>query len=150
MTLEKFQNQDKLKPHKTSDREINDLLRLVKRDLKDAQVKNISNDRRFATAYNAVFQLATIVLYCSGYQAKGIGHHYTTFQVVKEILGKEYNTLFDYFDSCRAKRNIADYRHVGIASVVELDELISEAEAFYDIVIKWLKENTSVEIIVVL
>jgi hypothetical protein len=38
--------------------EISDLRDVVERDLKDARVDMISAGRRFATAYNAVLQLA--------------------------------------------------------------------------------------------
>jgi len=67
MSLKDLLSQGSLKPHKTSKEEIDNLIELVSRDIKDAKVKAISLDRRFATAYNAVLQLATIVIYCSGY-----------------------------------------------------------------------------------
>ena len=67
MNLKELLNQGSIKSHKTSKEEIENLLDLVRRDIKDAKVKIISTDRRFATAYNAALQLATIVIYCKGY-----------------------------------------------------------------------------------
>lgn len=43
--------------HSTSVGEIGDLREVVDRDLDDAAITALSDDRRFATAYNAVLQL---------------------------------------------------------------------------------------------
>ncbi|MBA3916283.1 MAG: hypothetical protein H0X25_21040 [Acidobacteriales bacterium] len=51
--------------HQTSKKEV-DNLRLITRDLADAAVAALSADRRFATAYNAALQVATIAIACSG------------------------------------------------------------------------------------
>ena len=113
MNLRQLLNQDKLRRHKTSREEISNLLRLIKRDIKDAKVKGLSYDRKFATAYNAVLQLSIIPLHCKGYKPKGVGHHFTVFQTMKEIMGKNYYDLANYFDSCRVKRNLTDYTYAG-------------------------------------
>jgi thymidylate synthase ThyX len=54
MNLKQLLNQGKLRLHKTSKKEISNLLRIIKRDIKDAKVEGLSSDRKFATAYNAV------------------------------------------------------------------------------------------------
>jgi len=141
MNLEQLLNQGRLRRHKTSKEEISNLLRVIKRDIKDAKVEGLSSDRKFATAYNAVLQLATILLHCRGYKAKGEGHHFTVFQVTREIMGKGYYELVDYFDSCRAKRNITDYNYAGEISESEAEELVIEAEKFLKVVLNWLKSN---------
>ncbi|MFO7929702.1 MAG: hypothetical protein R6U35_08545 [Candidatus Humimicrobiaceae bacterium] len=64
MDLESLLNQGRLRNHKTSKKEIGNLLALARRDIKDSKVEGLSSDRRFACAYNAVLQLATIMLYC--------------------------------------------------------------------------------------
>ena len=84
MDLSQLLNQGRLRRHKTSKSEISELLQLVKRDIQDSRVKGLSPDRRFAIAYNAVLQLATIFLYCKGYRSDGIGHHATVFKAMKE------------------------------------------------------------------
>jgi hypothetical protein len=45
--------------HKSSEQEIANLLGIVARDLKDSQAKDVSDDWRFAIAYNAALQAAT-------------------------------------------------------------------------------------------
>ncbi len=98
----------------------------------------IENSRR---AYNAVLQTATILLYCEGHKTKGEGHHFTTFRCVKYILGKEFNDIVEYFDSCRVKRNTTDYFYAGGISEKEAKELVDEAELFFEKVKSWVGEN---------
>lgn len=142
MDLKVLLNQAKLRPHKTSKEEIENLLTLVNRDIKDAKVEGLSSDRKFAIAYNAVLQLGTILLYCKGYEPRGTGHHFTVFQAMKIIMGSHYKKLADYFDSCRAKRNITDYDYAGGISESEAKELIKEAVGFLEVTLYWLKKNS--------
>ena len=141
MNLKDLLNQGKLRAHKTSKKEINNLITIIRRDIKDSKIEDLSPDRRFACAYNAVLQLATIILYCNGYKPEGTGHHFTVFQTMKMIMGNNYYELADYFDSCRSKRNITDYDYVGAISDAEAEELIEEAEIFLDLTLNWLKKN---------
>jgi len=143
VNLKRLLNQGRLVKHKTSKKEIANLIEIARRDIKDAQLKSLSLDRRFACAYNATLQLATILLYCKGYRPKGIGHHATVFEAMKEILGRNYYELADYFDSCRAKRNTTDYDYAGGISEKETEELIKEAESFLKTIIMWIKMNYS-------
>ncbi|MDP3012144.1 MAG: hypothetical protein Q8N27_05445 [Candidatus Hydromicrobium sp.] len=144
MNLKDLLNQGRLRQHKTSKKEIENLLALVRRDIIDAKVEGLSSDRRFACAYNAVLQLATILLYCKGYEPEGLGHHFTVFQTMKIIMGTDYYTLADYFDSCRSKRNITDYDYAGGISDSEAEELIKDAERFLEVTLNWLRKNYTV------
>jgi uncharacterized protein (UPF0332 family) len=141
MSLKDLLDHSSIKPHSTSKEEIENLFELVRRDIKDSKVKTISVDRRFATAYNAVLQLTTIIIYCKGYMPTGWGHHYTVFKAMKIIMGEDYYNLADYFDSCRSKRNIADYRHTGDISESETDELVKEGEKFLKNVTEFVKKH---------
>lgn len=143
MTLKQFSADGRLKRHRTNPREIRDLLRVVNRDLKDAAVTAISYDRRFATAYQAVLQLATVVLAASGFRTTGTGHHWATIRVLPELLGPEVQDLADYFDQCRSKRNLSDYDRAGEISRDEAEELLNEAKKFRSIVLNWLKRHHS-------
>jgi len=64
--LSELQALGRLRPHKTSRREVDDLLRLAERDLGDARVEGVSTDRRFMITYEAAVALATIPLHCAG------------------------------------------------------------------------------------
>lgn len=139
MALKQFLADGRLKPHRPSPKEIRDLLRVADRDLKDAVINAISVDLRFTTAYQAIFQLATIVLAASGFRTTGSGHHWVTFNVLPELLGQEFQDLVNYFDHCRNKRNLSAYDRAGEISEDEARELLEEAKKFRRTVLGWAK-----------
>lgn len=138
MILKRLLADGRIRPHRTSAKEIADLLKLVNRDMRDAAFPGLSADRRFATAYNAVLQLATVVLRAGGYRTSGAAHHWSTFQALSCILGPHETERADYFDSCRKKRNVADYDAAGMISDAEVKELLEEIECFRNDVLSWL------------
>lgn len=71
MSLERWKKKGWLREHETSAEEISGIMELVQRDLTDAAREEISTDWRFNIAYNAGLQLATVLLYASGYRAGG-------------------------------------------------------------------------------
>ncbi|MFH1228524.1 MAG: hypothetical protein V1701_11570 [Planctomycetota bacterium] len=143
MTLKELLSEGKLRPHRTSAKEISDLLKVSERDLADAAVKGLSTDRSFTIAYGAILQLATMALYSSGYKTYGSAHHYTTFQALREILPADCRELMDYFDACRSKRNVSDYDRAGGITEDAAAEILTEARRFKKTVMDWLKINHS-------
>lgn len=141
MSLENWLAERRLVRLESFRQEITDLLAVVDRDLRDADIEQLSADRRFMTAYNAVLQLATIVLRASGYRTRGVGHHWITFQSLPLLIGANENDRTDYFDACRRKRNTADYDSSGEVSGAEVSELLDEASQFRHDVLAWLSEN---------
>lgn len=141
MTLEELLAERRLRSHQTSSKEVADLLRVVDRDLADAEVSQISTDRRFATAYNAALQLATIALHAAGYRAAGAGHHWITLHVLPQIMGLQAQVRTDYLDNCRSKRNITDYDRAGEISTQEAEEILAETQTFRSELLAWLKQN---------
>ncbi|HEY3125274.1 MAG TPA: hypothetical protein VGK70_14585 [Thermoanaerobaculia bacterium] len=69
MTLSDWARNGWLLSHRTSPREIGDLLGIVDRDLADSQASGLSADWRLNIAYNAALQAATAALPASGYRA---------------------------------------------------------------------------------
>lgn len=141
VTLRQFLDEGRLRPHRSNAREIQDLFRVLDRNLKDAAVEEISVDLRFTTAYQSALQLATIALAASGYRSEGAGHHWVTFKVLPELMGQEVQDLADYFDQCRGKRNLSDYDRAGEIARDEAVELLKEAKAFRVTTMNWLKKN---------
>ncbi len=142
MSLKKWISEGRLQQHSTSKIEILNLFKLVDRDLKDAKIKQLSTDRRFATAYNAALQLATIVMHAAGYRVKSSigGHHWITILSFPDFMDKNQRQRSNYFDACRAKRNVTDYDRVGEISESDLKELLNEVIEFKKDVINWLNE----------
>jgi len=141
MSLKDLLADGRIRSHRTSANEVADLMRVVDRDLADAAVTQLSTDRRFATAYNAALQLATIALHVAGYRTAASGHHWATFHVLPEIMGSQAQTRADYLDNCRAKRNVSDYDRAGEISDSELRELMAEGQAFRRDLLAWLRAN---------
>lgn len=133
----------RLRRHQTNPEEIAGLFEIVERDLADAAIAHLSADRCFTIAYNAVLQSATAILYSAGYRTHGSGHHSTTFDVLAITLETEDKSRIGYFDSCRRKRNVADYSGVGQISESEADELFREAADFAAKARDWIKQNHS-------
>jgi hypothetical protein len=75
MSWQKLLASSRAKTHKTSKQEIDGLRAVVDRDLEDAALEELSDDRRFATAYNAVLQLATMAIACAGYRVSAKQGH---------------------------------------------------------------------------
>jgi len=141
MDYEKLLRERRIRRHRTNPQEIASLFQVVERDLADAAIAALSADRRFATAYNAALQAATAVMYSEGYRAHGIGHHSTTFDFLKEAMGRTIASLADYFDDCRRKRNRADYLGAGQISVTEAEDLLREAREFAAQAQAWIRDH---------
>lgn len=138
MTLENWQANSWLRQHDSSPQEIRDLLQIVDRDLEDAQ-RDLSADWRFGIAYNAALKLCTVLLYASGFRAEKNLQHYRTIQALPLILGDKRKNDTDYLDTCRVKRNQAEYDRVGVVSEGEATELIGFVKELRAIVCLWLE-----------
>ncbi len=139
MSWKKLLQDKKVHQHQTSHQELTEIRRLVARDLTDAAIPALSEDRRFATAYNAALQTAKIAIACAGYRVASVpGHHRLTFEGAKLALGKSAAQLADYFDACRRKRNEIDYTGAVIATSTEADELLLHAKVFQKMVESWI------------
>jgi hypothetical protein len=127
--------------HTPSRHELDGLRAVVERDLSDAQVPGLSTDRKFATAYNAVLQLAKMAIACAGYRVVGQGHHLTTFEAVELAMGRSVVRLTTYFETCRRKRNMLDYDIANVATDTEVRELMEKAEEFRQLVEQWIAQH---------
>ncbi len=113
---------------------------IVARDLQDAAIPALSEDRRFVTAYNAALQTAKMAIACAGYRVGAVpGHHALTFEAASLALGSQAKTLLDYFEGCRRKRNVIDYTGVRIATATEAAEVLLHAKQFKKMVEAWIK-----------
>jgi uncharacterized protein (UPF0332 family) len=138
--LQDWLKEGRLKAHKSSKKEINQLLAVFERDLADAQVKTLSADRRFTTAYNAAQMVSTAALAASGYRTASEGHHYWTIQSLALTLQLDAR-IITKFNKFRQKRNISDYEMTGMVSEQEVTEMIALAKELHIVVVKWLKKN---------
>jgi hypothetical protein len=81
MSLEKWAEYGWVRREPTSQNEIKSLMSIVDRDLKDAGVTAISEDRRFEAAFNAARTAANLALRACGYRTSTqVGHHLRTIE----------------------------------------------------------------------
>jgi uncharacterized protein (UPF0332 family) len=130
-----------VRPHPPSRTEIALHLSVADRDLRDAEVPELSDDGKFRMAYSAAYQLSTIALFASGYEAHGEDHHKTTFSALPVAMGVQATMLSDYLERCRRKRNNIQYDQVNVASKSEADELALKTKAFRADLLKWLAQT---------
>ena len=140
MSFEDWVKNGWLEVHKSSKEEIANLLGIVERDLKDSKSKDVSNDWRFAIAYNAGLQAATAALAAAGYRATRDSHHYRVIQSLSLTLGKD-SSLIRSFDAFRKKRNVSNYDIGGGVSDRELQEMATIAQTLHDEVEQWIRTN---------
>jgi len=88
--------------HKSSRQEIGNLLGIVTRDLNDSQAKDVSDDWRFAIAYNKALQGATAALAAAGYRASRESHHYRIIQSLELTVGKDAKFIRAFESLCVA------------------------------------------------
>lgn len=145
MSLKKLQTEGRLKRHKSSKAEIDELRAGVAVKLKDARSTAISDDTRFTTAYGAALLLAKMALACAGYRidAKSGGHHAIAFQALPFCIGAPAKPLAKYFDVCRRKRNEIDYDRANVASRTDADEIVERTAELQTLVEDWIKKNYS-------
>ena len=140
MSLNQWVDNGWLRRHKTSQEEIENLVMIIDRDLKDAK-GGISDDWRFGIAYNAALKLCTILLCAEGFKAERTLQHYRTIQALPLILGNKRKDDAEYLNSCRSKRNIVEYDYVGGVTEHDADELIEFVKELKADVLEWLNNN---------
>jgi hypothetical protein len=116
--------------------EIDDLRKIIARDLHNAAVDGLTEDGRFLFAYMAVRSLASLAIRVEGYRVTDRGGaHFNTFQALRAVGGVSGRA--EYFDRCRRKRNEASYEVV-LVSQAEADGLLAVARAFHEEVEAWI------------
>jgi len=143
LSLSEWLDEGRVKRQRADRAEIQRLLAVVDRDLTDADVSRVSLDRRFATAYSAALQLATIVLRASGLRTSSAtpGHHWVTLVLLPELMGPAQVDRRTFLDSCRRARNQADYDRIDVVSQSDLRELLEDTLAFRSETLEWLKRE---------
>ncbi len=88
MSIDNFIKKGILVKQESSKKEIEELFKIVDRDLGDSKAPGISYDWQFGISYNAALKLATILVRSACYRVKGQGHHMNTISLIPYFLGK--------------------------------------------------------------
>ena len=134
-------NSKRIAEHTTSEQEITELFAVAERDIVDAGIKNLSDDRAYATAYNAALQLCTIIMAIEGYRTRGTAHHRTTFDFLEAAEIEHLSEYAAFFNKCRRKRNDVDYDRAMVVSSTERNELLEVVQEFMALVRSWVNKE---------
>ncbi len=142
MSFQEWSRNGWIHQRETSPEEIAGLQAVVDRDLSTCADPNLDPDWRFAIAYNAALQCATLALRTAGYEVpKGGGAHFRTIDSLRLTLGDD-GTVVNTLQAFRAKRGGGGiYESTGIASEAEIEELRALALNLKDRVTNWVKAN---------
>lgn len=144
MTLQQWVSNGWLNSIDASSQEIENALRIAKRELADASLEGISPDGQFEHAYNAVRSLCQAALLAEGFRVpKGQRQHERVIESLKFTLGENWTDTADYYDRCRRMRHQSMYDSDGIARPEDANELVESAQELQTAVLSWLTENHS-------
>lgn len=142
MTLEQWLSNSWLHRIEANAHETQNLLAIAEREIADASIEQISDDGRFAHAYNAVRALCEIALFGSGFSVpKGQRQHERLIGSLKFTLGDHWSDDVDYFDRCRRLRHKSQYDGAGVARSSDALELLESARKLLAAVRSWLNEH---------
>lgn len=103
---------------------------LSERDLNSSEkmFKEEDFDWSFNIAYNSVLQAGRNFMFFRGYRPKGKEHPKNVFEFLRKTGFDE--SLVDYFDKLRKKRNLITYREALVISESEAKQTIDNAKRF--------------------
>lgn len=124
-------NAGRLKHGRFAGRQVEDCLRIARRDLATAKAMiETSPEWAFNIAYNAMHQAGRAFMFHAGYRAVGEGHHATVIRFLEIALGDEFEDTLALLDRMRRKRNRATYDMVDTIARREAEEAIAAAHDF--------------------
>jgi len=139
VSLEKWAAYGWLRAEPATRDEIKALLLIVNRDLADASIAAISDDRRFEAAFNAARTAANVALRACGYRtATQVGHHLKTIESMELTIACD-PAVIHRMRVFSKKRNATSYDTAGNITKQELATLIATAKELHDTVLAWLR-----------
>jgi hypothetical protein len=138
MSLSDWHKNGWLRTHIPSASEVAQLIEVANRDLRDCDVRGLSEDWRFGISYNAALQLAHVALIASGYETpKGESHHFRTIESLEHTISAD-GPLIRKFNAFRKMRNAGVYERAGVVSRHDADEKVELAKDLRKLVVAWL------------
>lgn len=120
--------------------EIEALRRVARRDLADAAIPELSNDARMGLAYDAARTAASMALRASGYRARPLRGHETTFDALLAI-GAPLGRFADALQALRTQRNTLTYVTAGDTTDAEAQAALRLAVELMAQVEAWLSDQ---------
>jgi len=142
VSLEAWHDGGLIVTHATNRQEVSDLLAIIDTDLKDAEILELSAERKLSCCYNAMLTAARVALRASGYRVpkSNPSHHYYAIQSLRHTVEFDTDTVLR-IEAVQKKQNVADYIRVGEVSESVAAEILALARDVCRRTRGWLIEN---------
>ena len=141
MSLEKWAENGWLKTAEPDDGDIESLLSIAERNIRDSRVKGLSDDSVFLLAYQAILSCACALLLAKGFRPASKGQHYYSIESLRETLRNDEQV--DVLQQIRNKRNIIQYEQAGIVSPSEALRILELTDEIFTRTKEILRTHTN-------
>ena len=123
-------------------KQVEDLVRLAKRDLKVSERLLPENlDWSYIVAYNSMLQMSRAFMCSYGYTTSEEEHHKTVIEFLAAIIGDTEKEMVSMLDRMRRKRHEVTYDESDIVSDFEANAALGTAKKCMGILEKRIKEK---------
>lgn len=130
-----------VREHAAGIEELRGLAAVVERNLKDADVEDLSLDARVNLLYQACRTLCDMALRGSGFRASPGRHHEYLLRSLTLTLGQDWQATVAILNAARATRARNDYESVGAGTLANLTELREVVITLRPAVVAFLRER---------
>jgi uncharacterized protein (UPF0332 family) len=128
--IKKLEKAGKIRKQKSGFVQIEALLKEAVLDLEEAKkIAHLAERATYLLAYNAMLKAGRALMLLKGYVPDDGAQHKTVVEMTSAILGDQYRTLTDQFETMRRKRNEMTYESGTLLSKSEAQKAFSDAVA---------------------
>lgn len=128
--IRRLEKEGKIRKQKAGFVQIEALLRETILDLEEAKkIANLAERATYLLAYNAMLKAGRALMLLRGFVPDNGAQHKTLVEMTSAILGDQYRTLTDQFETMRRKRNEMTYEAGTLLSKSEAQKAFSDAIA---------------------
>jgi hypothetical protein len=147
MTYDGLLADDTVRPHGHTAQEVarrlQEMERVARRHLADAEATGLSPDAKHNLAYTAGRVAAEMAMVAEGVRAgRGMGRHAAAFGFLAVVADGRWSAEAAYFDQRRQRRNVSEYEQAGTISATEAVTVVQAARRLLDEVLAWITEST--------
>lgn len=128
--IRRLEKEGKIRKQKAGFVQIEALLRETILDLEEAKkIANLAERATYLFTYNAMLKAGRALMLLRGFVPDNGAQHKTVVEMTSAILGDQYRTLTDQFETMRRKRNEMTYEAGTLLSKSEAQKAFSDAIA---------------------
>ena len=126
--IRRLEKAGKIRKQKAGFVQIEALLKEAIIDLEEAhRIAHLAERATYLLAYNAMLKAGRALMLMHGFVPDDGAQHKTVVEMTSAILGDEYRTLTDHFETMRRKRNVMTYEAGTLLSTSEAQRALSDA-----------------------